>query len=81
MCTVGNTGFFVRSLAPVGLVNRQQQPVDQEVELVKQPAESVPVTGATERCYQVQGRGQVAGAGLASGFGGAPQQRQGFAHS
>ena len=56
-------------------------PVDQGVELVKQPAESVPVTGATERYYQVQGRGQVAGAGLASGFGGAPQQRQGFAHS
>jgi len=81
VCTVGNTDSFVRSLAPVGLVNRQQQPVDQEVELVKQPAESVPVTGATERYYQVQGRGQVAGAGLASGFGGAPQQRQGFAHS
>lgn len=57
VCTVGNTDSFVRSLAPVGLVNRQQQPVDQEVELVKQPAESVPVTGATERYYQVQGRG------------------------
>jgi len=69
VCTVGSTDFAVRSWVLVVLASRQQPPVVQEVGLVKLPVESVLVAGAAEQCYQVQGTGQVAGAGSAGGSG------------